>query len=442
VEGLQRIGIMEDLHIPIPGYRVPRIRYKRDNPSRWYGTTLPWMSIGYETQVPPISTLTFYNGVANGGKLVQPRFVTEIRRNDEVVKEFPVVVLREKMCKDQTLRDIQTCLEGVVGKNSGTGKLAYSKYFRVAGKTGTAQIWSKHGFAANYLVSFAGYFPADRPKYSMIVCIEKTAPAYGGMHCCPVFKKIAETVMARDLNADYRAARDSTALRHELPFMAAGDLNALNNVLGAIGLGKQGLPITSSGIVWGSNTGTDRQVRLTQETTVQGMPSLIGYGLRDAVYRLERMGLRVKATGVGHVVRQSIAPGTRVQRGMRVGLLLSSKDDKHISEEEDQTFRRMYGLPAEKKDSTQKTAESSVRESEKSEKSGTNDNPTKKTPQPSTNGKGENEKKKERKTEAAPTTKSSTANNKTPHTGSATSSTDKKKNAAAPSKKTPKGSKS
>lgn len=442
VEGLQRIGIMEDLHIPIPGYRVPRIRYKRDNPSRWYGTTLPWMSIGYETQVPPISTLTFYNGVANGGKLVQPRFVTEIRRNDEVVKEFPVVVLREKMCKDQTLRDIQTCLEGVVGKNSGTGKLAYSKYFRVAGKTGTAQIWSKHGFAANYLVSFAGYFPADRPKYSMIVCIEKTAPAYGGMHCCPVFKKIAETVMARDLNADYRAARDSTVLRHELPFMAAGNLNALNNVLGAIGLGKQGLPVTSSGIVWGSNTGTDRQVRLTQETTVQGMPSLIGYGLRDAVYRLERMGLHVKATGVGHVVRQSIAPGTRVQRGMRVGLLLSSKDDKHISEEEDQTFRRMYGLPAEKKDSTQKTAEPSVRENEKSEKSGTNDNPTKKTPQPSTNGKGENEKKKERKTEAAPTTKSSTANNKTSHTGSATSSTDKKKNAAAPSKKTPKGSKS
>lgn len=442
VEGLQRIGIMEDLHIPIPGYRVPRIRYKRDNPSRWYGTTLPWMSIGYETQIPPISTLTFYNGVANGGKPVQPRFVTEIRRNDEVVKEFPVVVLREKMCKDQTLRDIQTCLEGVVGKNSGTGKLAYSKYFRVAGKTGTAQIWSKHGFAANYLVSFAGYFPADRPKYSMIVCIEKTAPAYGGMHCCPVFKKIAETVMARDLNADYRAARDSTALRHELPFMAAGDLNALNNVLGAIGLGKQGLPVTASGIVWGSNTGTDRQVRLTQETTVQGMPSLIGYGLRDAVYRLERMGLRVKATGVGHVVRQSIAPGTRVQRGMRVGLLLSSKDDKHISEEEDQTFRRMYGLPAEKKDSTQKTAESSVRESEKTEKSGTNDNPTKKTPQLSTNGKGENEKKKERKAETAPTTKSSAANNKTPHTGSETSSTDKKKNAAAPSKKTPKGSKS
>ena len=79
VAGLQRIGIMEDLHIPIPGYKKPRIRYRKDNPDRWYGTTLPWMSIGYETQVPPISTLTFYNGVANGGKLVAPRFVKRMR---------------------------------------------------------------------------------------------------------------------------------------------------------------------------------------------------------------------------------------------------------------------------------------------------------------------------------------------------------------------------
>ena len=107
VAGLQRIGIMEDLHIPIPGYKKPRIRYRKDNPDRWYGTTLPWMSIGYETQVPPISTLTFYNGVANGGRLVAPRFVTEARRGDEVVQEFPTVVLREKMCKPEVLRNIQ-----------------------------------------------------------------------------------------------------------------------------------------------------------------------------------------------------------------------------------------------------------------------------------------------------------------------------------------------
>lgn len=370
VEGLQRIGIMEDLHIPIPGYRVPRIRYKRDNPSRWYGTTLPWMSIGYETQVPPISTLTFYNGVANGGKLVQPRFVTAIKRNDEVVKEFPVVVLREKMCKDETLRDIQICLEGVVGKNSGTGKMAYSKYFPVAGKTGTAQIWSKHGFASDYLVSFAGYFPANAPKYSMIVCIEKTAPAYGGMHCCPVFKKIAETVMARRLNPNYHNAMDSIGRRKMLPFMAAGNLNALNRVLEGIGMGEQTLPVTEHGLVWGRNVGEDRKIQLESESNNRGVPSVIGYGLRDAVYRLERLGLRVKATGVGHVVRQSIAPGSPVKTGRRIGLLLSMKDDKHISEREDSIFRRMHGLPnprsEELKETQKKTEDATDETAEKS----------------------------------------------------------------------------
>ena len=114
-------------------------------------------------------------------------------------------------------------------------------------------------------------------------------------------------------------------------------------------MGHQGLPVTASGIVWGNNAGEDKRIILSQEAAAQGMPSLIGYGLRDAVYRLERMGLRVKATGVGHVVRQSIAPGTKVQRGMRVGLLLSLNDDRHLSENEDLAFRRMYGLPIEKK---------------------------------------------------------------------------------------------
>ena len=442
VEGLQRIGIMEDLHIPIPGYRVPRIRYKRDNAAKWYGTTLSWMSIGYETQVPPISTLTFYNGVANGGKLVQPRFVTEIRRNDEVIKEFPVVVLREKMCKDQTLRDIQTCLEGVIGKNSGTGKAAYSKYFRMAGKTGTAQIWSKHGFAANYLVSFAGYFPADHPKYSMIVCIEKTAPAYGGAHCGPVFKKIAETVMARDLNPDYRTARDSTEQLHSLPFMAAGNLNALNNVLTGIGMGHQGLPVTASGIVWGYNAGEDKRIILSQEATSQGMPSLIGYGLRDAVYRLERMGLRVKATGVGHVVRQSIAPGTKVQRGMRVGLLLSLNDDRHLSENEDLAFRRMYGLPIEKKDSTQKTADSSRTAAVKPEHSVVSNSDNKKTKPTPANHSGTSEKNKEQKSGSSSTSKSTASTSKGSASSSSSSASKNNKNEASSNKKTPKGSKS
>ena len=329
VAGLQRIGIMEDLHIPIPGYKKPRIRYRKDNPDRWYGTTLPWMSIGYETQVPPISTLTFYNGVANGGRLVAPRFVTEARRGDEVVQEFPTVVLREKMCKPEVLRNIQICLEGVVGKNTGTGKLAYSKYFSVAGKTGTAQIWSKGGFASNYLVSFAGYFPADRPRYSMIVCIEKGAPAYGGIHCCPVFKKIAEGVMAKNHKTNYEAAIDTTALRTAPPMMQSGNLVALSEVLKELKLPHRNNYRTSEGLAWGQplNQGS---LLLNNESTQKGLPSVIGYGLRDAVYRLERMGVKVKVSGFGRVVAQSLPPGTPIKAGMVVQIQLSTEQKPNI----------------------------------------------------------------------------------------------------------------
>lgn len=329
VAGLQRIGIMEDLHIPIPGYKKPRIRYRKDNPDRWYGTTLPWMSIGYETQVPPISTLTFYNGVANGGRLVAPRFVTEARRGDEVVQEFPTVVLREKMCKPEVLRNIQICLEGVVGKNTGTGKLAYSKYFSVAGKTGTAQIWSKGGFASNYLVSFAGYFPADRPRYSMIVCIEKGAPAYGGIHCCPVFKKIAEGVMAKNHKTNYEAAIDTTALRTAPPMMQSGNLVALSEVLKELKLPHRNNYHTSEGLAWGQplNQGS---LLLNNESTQKGLPSVIGYGLRDAVYRLERMGVKVKVSGFGRVVAQSLPPGSPIKAGMVVQIQLSTEQKPNI----------------------------------------------------------------------------------------------------------------
>lgn len=322
VSGLQRIGIMEDLHIPIPGYKKPRIRYRRDNPDRWYGTTLPWMSIGYETQIPPISTLTFYNGVANGGKLVAPRFVTEVRRGNEVVQEYPTVVLRERMCKPEVLRNIQICLEGVVGKNTGTGKLAYSKNFAIAGKTGTAQIWSKEGFASNYLVSFAGYFPADRPRYSMIVCIEKGAPAYGGIHCCPVFKKVAEGVMAKNRKTDYKAAIDTTALRTVPPMMQNGNLVTLSQVLNELQVPHRNNYRTSEGLAWGApaHQGT---VMLNNETSSKGLPSVIGYGLRDAVYRLERMGVKVKVTGMGRVVAQSLPAGTPIKPKMVAKIALS-----------------------------------------------------------------------------------------------------------------------
>lgn len=416
VSGLQRIGIMEDLHIPIPGYKKPRIRYRRDNPDRWYGTTLPWMSIGYETQIPPISTLTFYNGVANGGKLVAPRFVTEVRRGNEVVQEYPTVVLRERMCKPEVLRNIQICLEGVVGKNTGTGKLAYSKNFAIAGKTGTAQIWSKEGFASNYLVSFAGYFPADRPRYSMIVCIEKGAPAYGGIHCCPVFKKVAEGVMAKNRKTDYKAAIDTTALRTVPPMMQNGNLVTLSQVLNELQVPHRNNYRTSEGLAWGApaHQGT---VMLNNETSSKGLPSVIGYGLRDAVYRLERMGVKVKVTGMGRVVAQSLPAGTPIKPKMVVKIALSME----------------HKIPEDWKES-EETPASTETESSSSEQSSPRNKEV--TPQKETTtpvlvpSEKKTEKKTEKKDSSAEKKKETSANNKGATSNSKEHSSKKKEDAS------------
>lgn len=416
VSGLQRIGIMEDLHIPIPGYKKPRIRYRRDNPDRWYGTTLPWMSIGYETQIPPISTLTFYNGVANGGKLVAPRFVTEVRRGNEVVQEYPTVVLRERMCKPEVLRNIQICLEGVVGKNTGTGKLAYSKNFAIAGKTGTAQIWSKEGFASNYLVSFAGYFPADRPRYSMIVCIEKGAPAYGGIHCCPVFKKVAEGVMAKNRKTDYKAAIDTTALRTVPPMMQNGNLVTLSQVLNELQVPHRNNYRTSEGLAWGApaHQGT---VMLNNETSNKGLPSVIGYGLRDAVYRLERMGVKVKVTGMGRVVAQSLPAGTPIKPKMVVKIALSME----------------HKIPEDWKESEEIPASTETENSSSEQPSPRNETvtPQKETKTPVlVPSEKKTEKKTEKKDSSAEKKKETSANNKGASSNSKEHSSEKKEDAS------------
>ena len=142
VEGLYRVGIGEDLKIPLNEYRAPKIRFpdtKTTNRSLyWSKTTLPWMSIGYETQIAPINTLAFYNAIANDGKLVQPRFVKQVVKDGQVVMDLEPVVLKESIAKPSTIKTMQTVLHHVVSQ--GLGKRAGSPTFQVAGKTGTAQV--------------------------------------------------------------------------------------------------------------------------------------------------------------------------------------------------------------------------------------------------------------------------------------------------------------
>ncbi len=325
VDGIHRLGVAEDLKLPIPGYAKPRIRRPLPDGSNWSKTALPWMSIGYETQIPPISTLTFYNGIANNGVMVRPRFVKAIQRNGEVVREYPVEVIRQQMAKPQAIRDIQTCLKEVTQGKKGVGRKINSKMFNIAGKTGTAQVWTSSGFASQYLVSFAGYFPAEQPLYSCIVCIQKGGMASGAGHCGPVFKRVAETIMAQQHKQDFITARDTVNIMQ--PNVCSGNLNAATAALEHLGVAYNAdFDTNASTLVWGNSKITEEQIALSEvyEEDKSLMPDVRNYGLRDAVYQLERQGLKVKVKGVGRVKRQSVAPGKEIKPGTVVLLELDT----------------------------------------------------------------------------------------------------------------------
>ena len=335
VRGIYRVGIPADLHIPLVGSSPAKIRIPKKNDRgqwlNWSDTALPWMSIGYETQVPPISTLTFYNAIANGGRMMRPRFVKQVVKDGEVLMDFPpeVVEGHSHICKDKTLHEIQTILEHVVSQ--GLGKKAGSTSFKVAGKTGTAQMSKgaagyKSG-TTNYLLSFAGYFPADAPRYSCIVCIQKAGtPASGGGMSGLVFHNIAEGIMAQDIKLDVRDAHDSTSIL--VPDVKEGNILAADYVLTHLGIRTNsdwGGSYANGNPIWGkAQKKGNKTISLLPEKTYgrSFIPDVIGMGARDAVYMIESRGVKVKLTGCGKVVKQSLEPGHSIKKGETCQLTL------------------------------------------------------------------------------------------------------------------------
>ena len=285
VDGLYREGVGIPFTLPFRGQGFPKVRRPKPDGSNWSKTALAWMSIGYETQIPPIYTVTFYNAIANNGRMVKPRFVRAIEKDGVVLKEFPVEVVKERICSPSTLRDIHEILERVVNDPTGLGKKAGCKQFKVCGKTGTAQVadesGSYHSSPARYMVSFAGFYPSEDPKYSCVVCIKKRGlPASGGGQAGPVFSQLAQYVMAKGVYRPASDAADSTSI-FQAPEAVA-------------------LPDTIGGQV----------------------PNVSGLGAREAVALLEAQGLKVRIHGQGRVSRQSVAAGSKVVRGQEVTLEL------------------------------------------------------------------------------------------------------------------------
>jgi len=319
VDGLKRLGITEPLHLQIAGEGKPNIKGPKE---RYFAkTTLPWMSIGYETQVPPLNILTFYNAIANDGVMVRPKFVKAAVKDGQIVREYPTEIIREKIASESTLEKIRVILEKVVSE--GLAKPAGSKQFAVAGKTGTAQIsQGAAGYTAGgrkYLVSFCGYFPADAPKYSLIVSIQKPGlPASGGQMAGSVFSKIAERVFAKNLSYEMKNAVDSTSVF--IPDVKSGDLAETSYVLNKLNVRTEGKTSKES---WGHASEDSVGVKLEQQTLSAGiMPNVVGMGAKDAVYLLEKAGLRVNIAGIGKVTRQSIPSGNKFSKGQTVALQL------------------------------------------------------------------------------------------------------------------------
>ena len=326
VDGIYRIGLDRPLHLQIPGEGVPNIRKKEKDGKNWSNTTLAWMSIGYETQIPPMNILTFYNAIANNGVMVKPKFVKEIRRDDETVKEYPTEVLNPSICSSQTLESVQEMLRLVV--SDGLGKSAGSEQFPVSGKTGTAQISQgadgyKSGIVS-YLLSFVGYFPSDAPKYSCMVAIQKSGyPASSGW-AAKVFNKIAERVYAKDLTDNLLHAVDTVS--EILPKVKNGNIENAKYVLDALDVHNviQGEEPIQDAFVSGKvySKGTDLLELVACDQPEGLVPDVRGMGAKDAVYLLESKGLKVSLSGMGRVYYQSLRHGSLMRKGQAIELKL------------------------------------------------------------------------------------------------------------------------
>jgi len=323
VDGLYRIGFNKDLHLEIPGYGKAKIRHPNDSLRNWSKSTLPWMSFGYETQIPPIYTLTFFNAIANNGTMIKPIFVKEIRDGRKNEKKKTEIV-NEHICSDNTLKIIREMLDSVVNHPQGTGKPARSDLVRIAGKTGTAQLsQGTAGYKAggkSHQVSFCGYFPANDPQYSCIVVIRRprNGNASGGYMSGAVFKRIAEAIYARDTSTK-PVILDNENLTADVPKVKGGLSDYSKYVLNKLNVHYSD---SLKGNWVSPQWANDRLVLKEQTLSNNVVPNVIGMGAKDAVYALEKTGLQVNLLGKGGVYSQSLNAGTTALRGQTITIQL------------------------------------------------------------------------------------------------------------------------
>lgn len=275
------MGLDEKIGLQIKGEGHPHIPHPDD--ANWYGTTLPWMSFGYGVSLTALQTLTFYNAIANDGMLVKPKFIKSVRDRNRIIESYEKPIISGSVCSEETAKQAKSILQNAVER--GTAEGIYSEDFSMAGKTGTCQTeyWKGSG---KYISSFAGYFPADEPKYSCIVVIHKPNPRigyYGSKVAAPVFKSIAKKIYSDTPLVDEIEKVQFASLKEE------------------------------------ESSDNYNEIARKYKTI---MPNLVGMPAMDAISILENNGLNVKLIGEGKVVKQSISAGTKIKSQTQINLIL------------------------------------------------------------------------------------------------------------------------
>jgi cell division protein FtsI (penicillin-binding protein 3) len=311
--------------VEIEGEGKPYIKDPSKTDDRWSGTTLPWMSIGYELSITPLQYLSFVNAIANNGALMKPYLVQDVKHFGETVKTFKPTIVKKRIASESTLQQTRELMEAVV--ESGTAAHLRTPQYRFAGKTGTAQLEYKKKGNKNqiggYQASFVGYFPAEKPVYSCIVVINKPKNGYyGGLSAAPVFREIADRLMA-----------SSVALSMPLgergkPVMSAAqmpdDAGFKADLVKSLAAFKLKFEMKTKDDDWvalrASNDTVFVQARAMSNKKI--VPSVMGMGLKDALYLLENRGLGVRRSGYGKVVAQSVPAGTALEGIREISLRL------------------------------------------------------------------------------------------------------------------------
>ncbi len=316
IDGLKEIGIHQKLGLKILGEGIPLIKEPSD--PTFTGITLPWMSIGYELKMTPLQTLALYNAVANNGVFLKPQFVKYIKNGSQIQKEFTPKILNSSICSKETLEDLQEMLEGVVER--GTAKNIKARGFKIAGKTGTSKIAiGSKGYGNQYQASFCGYFPSQNPIYSCIVVVQgPTKNIFGSVVSGSVFKEIADKVYAQEFHKENSIKNDSN---NHFPYSRNGDKDAF-----LVASESMGIPVldqsNSTSKLITTKTG-NKAIKIFNKKIQKGLvPDVVGMGLIDAVYVLEKLGLLVQPVGSGIVRKQSVKAGYRINKGQKIILQL------------------------------------------------------------------------------------------------------------------------